>query len=216
MSIKNYKSKNDKIYWIIIAFIIIGAFYPIICWLALICMVGPVVMAVWKGRRWCGHICPRGSLYDNVMNRFTLGKPVPKWLRSRAWRGFMVAFIFMMFGIQMYGAWGDLAAMGRVFWNIIVLTTVAGIALAWAYSPRAWCMFCPMGTLSNLATRRQKVRRVYVADTCSMKCRNCARVCPMQLQPYQAKGKAEGFTDADCIKCERCSFACPKQSVTLR
>lgn len=216
MKLKNYKSKNDYIYWIIIVFIAVGAFYPIVGWLALICMLGPVLMAIWKGRYWCGHYCPRGSFYDNVMSRISLGKPVPSWLRSRVWRGFMLFFIFSMFGIQMSWAWGDLAAMGKVFWNIIVLTTVVGIVLAWLYTPRAWCMFCPMGTLSNIATRRTKVRRVHVADSCTMKCKNCARVCPMQLNPYLSKGKGEGFLDADCIKCERCSYACPSKAVENR
>lgn len=51
-------------------------------------------------------------------------------MRSKGFRIFMVMFIFTMFGVQMYLAWGDWAAMGRVFWTIILITTVVGVTLS--------------------------------------------------------------------------------------
>jgi hypothetical protein len=44
---------------------------------------------------------------------------------------------------------GSLAAIGKVFWAIylasIGISTIAGLL----WKPRAWCAFCPMGTLQD-------------------------------------------------------------------
>ena len=42
-----------------------------------------------------------------------------------------------------------------------------------------------------------------------MKCKSCARVCPMQLTPYDSRGQADGYLHPDCIKCGKCVTACP-------
>ena len=55
---RHYKIPGQPLYWIIIAYIILGWFFPVIGLLALICMIGPVVTSIFKGRWWCGHVCP--------------------------------------------------------------------------------------------------------------------------------------------------------------
>ena len=161
--------KGFPLYWIILAYLAIGYFYPVIGFLAVICMIAPVAFAVRKGRWWCGNACPRGNFYDNVLARFSPHRPIPPFVRTKAFRVFMVMFIFTMFGIQMYRAWGDWNAMGRVFWTIILITTIVGVTLAFVYAPRTWCSFCPMGTLSSWVTPgRAKLpddyRRIFVGE----------------------------------------------------
>ena len=183
-------------------------------------MIAPVAFAVRRGRWWCGNACPRGSLYDRVLSRYSPHRPIPDFVRTFGFRLFMVLFIFTMFGIQMYHAWGDWQAMGRVFWLIILITTIVGVALSFIYAPRTWCSFCPMGTLSSWVTPKsgnlpEKYRRIFVSDRCQMKCKSCARVCPMQLTPYDSRGQAEGYLHADCIKCGKCAIACPIKIMAL-
>lgn len=208
------------LYWILIAYLAIGYFYPVIGLLALICMIAPVAFAVRRGRWWCGNACPRGNFYDRVLSKYSPHRPIPAFVRTFGFRLFMVCFIFAMFGIQMYFAWGDWNAMGRVFWTIILVTTVVGVTLSFIYAPRTWCSFCPMGTLSSWVTPREgklpeKYRRIFVSSTCQMKCKSCARVCPMQLTPYDSRGNATGYLHSDCIKCGKCAVACPIKIMTL-
>lgn len=206
------------LYWILLIYLVVGYFYPIIGWLAIVCMIGPVLTSVFRGRYWCGNICPRGSFYDKVIARISLNKRIPRFLRTVAFRSFMVLFIFTMFGIQMFFAWGNWSAMGRVFWLIILVTTIIGVVLGFVYSPRAWCTFCPMGSLSALVAPRhpQKgFKNIHVNNSCVL-CKRCARVCPMQLVPYEVKGAAEGMKDPDCIKCNVCVGKCPKQSIAMK
>lgn len=206
--------KGYALYWILLAYLVAGYFYPVIGFLAIICMIAPVAFAVRRGRWWCGNACPRGSLYDRVLSRFSPHRPIPAFVRTRGFRAFMVLFIFTMFGVQMYRAWGDWDAMGRVFWIIISVTTVVGVVLSFVYAPRTWCSFCPMGTLSSWAApRRGKLpegyRRIVVGEKCTTRCKLCSAVCPMQLKPYESKNDGEGLLHPDCIKCGRCVAGCP-------
>ena len=187
--------------------------------IAIICMIGPVAMSLMKGRYWCGHFCPRGSLYDKLVSRFSPHKQIPEIVRSKGFRIFMLCFIFGMFGVQLYVNGLTLAGIGRTFWNIILLTTVVGIVLGFVYAPRTWCSFCPMGTLSAWVAPRATKKsfpRVYVSDACQMKCKRCAKVCPMQLAPYESRGQEQGFLNPDCLKCGRCVLACPTKVMGMK
>lgn len=216
-----FPTKGYDLYWILFAYLAIGYFYPVIGLLALICMIAPVAFAVKRGRWWCGNACPRGSMYDRLLSKYSPHRPIPKFVRTTGFRSFMVLFIFTMFGVQMYFAFGDWNAMGRVFWNIILATTIVGVVLSFIYAPRTWCSFCPMGTLSSWVSPKKLpapdgFTNIHVADTCQMKCKSCARVCPMQITPYDSRGLASGYMHTDCIKCGKCVAACPIKIMELK
>ncbi len=206
--------KGFSLYWILLIYLIAGYFYPVIGFLALICMIAPVAFAVRRGRWWCGNACPRGNFYDRILAKYSPHRPIPAFVRTKGFRIFMVLFIFTMFGIQMYRAWGDPAAMGRVFWTIILITTIIGIVLSFVYAPRTWCSFCPMGTLSSWVTPRNgklpdSYKRIFVSEKCTTRCKLCSAVCPMQLKPYESRSEIVGFLHPDCLKCGRCAIGCP-------
>lgn len=218
---RHYQVPGLPLYWILLIYMVLGYFWPVVGFLALICMIAPVAVSLKRGRWWCGNACPRGSLYDRVLSKYSPHKPIPKFVRTTGFRLFMVLFIFTMFGVQMYFAWGDWNAMGRVFWNIIMVTTLVGVVLSFIFAPRTWCSFCPMGTLSNwVAPRKAPLPKgyssVHVSGACEMKCKSCSRVCPMQLTPYDARGNAQGYLHPDCLKCKRCAMVCPLKIVEMR
>lgn len=53
-----------------------------------------------------------------------------------------------------------------------------------------------------------------VSSRCEMKCKSCARVCPMQLKPYESHGEPAGYLHPDCLKCKRCTLVCPTKEIT--
>ena len=184
--------KGFPLYWILLAYLAVGYFYPVIGFLAIICMIAPVAFAVRKGRWWCGNACPRGNFYDNVLARFSPHRPIPPFVRTKAFRIFMVMFIFTMFGVQMYRAWGG-----------------------------TWCSFCPMGTLSSWVTPAggklpDGYRRIFVGERCTTRCKQCSAVCPMQLKPYESRNDAAGYLHPDCLKCGRCVSGCPLKVPELK
>jgi len=52
---RHFETPGLPLYWIIIAYIILGWFFPVIGLLALICMIGPVVTSIFKGRFGLSH-----------------------------------------------------------------------------------------------------------------------------------------------------------------
>lgn len=218
---RSLPKKGFPLYWILLVYLVVGYFYPAIGFLAIICMIAPVAFAIYKGRWWCGNACPRGSMYDKLLAKYSPHRQIPKFVRRFGFRLFMVMFIFTMFGVQMYFAWGDWNAMGRVFWTIILVTTIIGIILSFIYAPRTWCSFCPMGTLSSWVSPQKSPSpkgfiNIRVSDACKVKCQSCARVCPMQLTPYDCRGSETGYMHRDCIKCGMCVTACPLKIMRLQ
>lgn len=203
------------LYWVLLTFLIAGMFYPAVGLLAIICMLAPVAVSFFKGRYWCGNFCPRGSFYDHILAKFSPQKPIPAIFRAKFFRVVVLLLIMTAFSLQMYFAWGDLAAMGMVFLRVILLTTLVGIVLGLFFHQRAWCAFCPMGSLASWSAERRKPLPLMVSDAC-ISCKLCTRVCPMQLAPYRAKGSANGFDAADCLKCGRCVDSCPKKALSFR
>ena len=167
---RHFATPGLNLYWIIIAYIIAGWFYPVVGLIALICMIGPVITSIWKGRWWCGHVCPRGNMYDRLLSKYSPHKPIPAFVRTFGFRLFMVFFIFSMFGIQL---------------TLTVPWSEGGLAM-------------------------------WVSSACQMKCKSCARVCPMQLTPYDSRGQEIGYLDPDCLKCGKCTQACPSKIMTLK
>ncbi|MDR3565703.1 MAG: 4Fe-4S binding protein [Negativicutes bacterium] len=195
-------------YLVLILYLSIGFFlFPIIGSIALVCMLAPVVMAIWRGREWCGLYCPRGSLWDQVLTKINSSKKIPGWAKTKEIRIFMLVLIFSVFGWQMGYAWPDPVAIGLVFLRIIFITTIVGILLALIYSPRTWCNFCPMGTLAAGFAAGKKP--ILVNDDC-VKCGLCAKACPMELSPYTSGSE---FAHPDCLKCGVCIASCPKDAL---
>jgi polyferredoxin len=203
------------LFWILLVFLGVGVFYPAIGLVAILCMLAPVLLAPFRGRYWCGNFCPRGSFYDSVIAKISPKKPIPAFFRSNGFRIFMVMFIMGVFSVQMYYAWGDLSAMGAVFFRIILITTIVGIVLGVVYHQRTWCSFCPMGTMASWLSAKPKPRPLKVENSC-VSCKLCTTACPLQLSPYTAKGSEEGFTHSDCLKCSRCVEKCPKKALVFQ
>ncbi|WP_425060659.1 hypothetical protein SCACP_13980 [Sporomusa carbonis] len=197
-------------YWLFFIYLAVGYVYPAVGLTALVCMLAPVFIAPFKGRHWCGNYCPRGSLYDNILAKFSPRKPIPVVFTTTGFRLLMVAVIMSVFGTQMYYAWGNLDEMGLVFLRIIFITTVIGLILGLLYNHRTWCSFCPMGTMASWLSRKAKPLNV---NSSCVNCKLCAKTCPFALTPYDAKGTK--FIHSDCLKCGKCIEACPKKSLSF-
>lgn len=196
---------------VFIGFVILGLLDLRFAIAAVACMVAPIIVSTFKGRFWCGNLCPRGSLYDNVVSKFSNKKRVPKFMKSKWFRAFMVVFMMSMFATGVYQNWGNLYGIGMVFYRIIIITTVVGLVLSLFYNHRAWCNFCPMGTLASLVSKARNSRNVLHISSSCVSCKICEKKCPMGIVPYDYKGDV--LSHPDCIQCGKCVTACPKKSI---
>ncbi|WP_411167419.1 4Fe-4S binding protein [Clostridium sp. MB05] len=209
------KNLYKKYSYLIFLFVVIVSLFDMrFAIVAIICMLAPIILALaGTGRYWCGNYCPRGNFYDNVISKITPKKKAPKFLKSTGFRVFMIFFIMVNFGLGLYRNWGNLYGIGFVFYRIIVITTIVGIVLGLFTNSRAWCNFCPMGSLSYFIAKF-KGRKVNLSvDKSCVGCGLCTKVCPMGISPKEYKN--DTVKNPDCIFCEKCLYKCPKKSIKI-
>ncbi len=217
---KKFKELIHNWIWVVLlAFCIIGLIYPVIGVIALICMLAPSLVAIWRGRMWCGNFCPRGSFNDFILTKVSRNKAVPKLLRKKWFRYLFFSILMAAFAVQLILSWGSMAAIGSVFVRMIIITTLLTILLGVIYSSRTWCVICPMGTMAawvtkfRIGSKNSTNKNVtFIKDKC-VNCRICNKSCPMGIDvlSYKADGAVNNI---DCIKCNKCVYKCPKNSLT--
>lgn len=212
---KGFLNTWKKYSYLLLLFFVIGGIFDLrIGIAAIICMLAPVILSVFRGRFWCGNLCPRGSFYDNILLRFSGKRRAPGFLKSIYFRAAITVFMLSVFTMGVIKNWGNPYGIGFVFYRLIVVTTILGIVLALIYNQRTWCNFCPMGSIAAFIgyfrNRKNKNRLLQVGAGC-VSCKLCEKKCVMEIVPYEYKGGA--IEHHDCIQCGKCSLACPKKII---
>lgn len=184
-----------------------GIFYPKLGYFLLLVFASLMIIAPFRGRWFCGNLCPRGSFADFWLSPISRKVKIPTafrsmWLRAPIFVALMGFMVFRILQTQ-----GIVDKVGMVFVTMCILTTSVSILFGVAIAPRAWCSFCPMGTLQRAvggSKYQLKVNRELCID-----CGKCQKVCPMQLPVNEILEKP------DCIKCARCVEACPKKALSF-
>lgn len=207
-----------------------GRFEPKIGLLVIPVMIGLILISFYKGRYWCGNICAHGSLWDSLLFPFSRNGRIPKLLGGIvisllvfSWFSFRMGSGFVR-AASLYGSPSFWDKIGLVFSNSYVVVITAGAILGLFLSPRAWCHFCPMGTMQKVShflgrkagVTKSTEEKVTISDKDQChKCGKCARVCPMQLTPYENFNDKNQFDDINCLKCSTCVAHCPAGILSL-
>lgn len=182
------------------------------------------------GRAVCGFLCPIGWLQE-LLHRI----PFPKKLRGdrasgplRKLKYLILAltvtlplfFALTPFFCKYLCPAGTLAGvllaltdaavrplLGGVFaWKAAVLVSLAAASLLIF---RPFCKYlCPLGAIYGLCNRFSLYRGAVDADKC-IRCKKCAAVCRMGVEPQKE------INSAECIRCGDCARACPTGAIRM-
>lgn len=220
-----------KYAWLFILLVAFGGlWYPKLGLLMIPVMISLALIGFFKGKYWCGNLCPHGSLFDYIIMPISFNRNIPGAFKSNitktlafAWFSYMLvqrlAKVFTIFGTAPF-----LDKLGFIFVMNYLVVTILGTILAIFISPRAWCSFCPMGTMEVLSYKLGKLLKLNQnsdekitakrAEMCHT-CAKCVRVCPMQLTPYQEFSEKNQFDNEACIRCSTCVENCPAGILSL-
>ncbi len=192
-----------------------------------------LAVGVLLGRFVCGWLCPFGLLQE-LLHKL----PGPKRKLPRPLKGVkyavLVVFVLLMpvlavnfmgmgqpafcqylcpagtleGGIPLLLANPELRALtGPLFtWKALVLAvTVLGCVVV----QRFFCkLLCPLGAIYGLLNRVSLYRLRVDGERCVL-CGECARACPMEVDPVRTADSCE------CIRCGKCAAACPRGAIRL-
>lgn len=208
--------------WLITVLVAIGGqFVKELGLLVPFMMVSLILTSLFKGKYFCGQFCPHGSFFDTFILPFSRNKGVPALLKSKAFIAFFFLFFLFNLGRRFFMVIQDLhqpyQQLGFVFSSTYLLVMILGGLIGLIITSRAWCHFCPMGTMQLLfyklgerlgTTKGEKRLTIKDPDLC-YKCGKCAKVCPLHLIPYQQFNHGNQFHDKNCIRCYTCVKNCP-------
>jgi polyferredoxin len=185
-----------------------GLWYPVLGYFMLLVFAAIFLSSPFRGRWFCGNLCPRGSLVDFWVSKISKKRRIPGTLRS-LWVRLPIFFLLMGFMVyritSVIGGQNTFEKIGMVFVTMCLVTTSIAVLLGSYLSPRAWCSFCPMGTAQRLLGGKRY--QLKLTEEKCIKCNKCEKVFPMQLKIR------DNETKPDCIKCGRCISACPKDAL---
>jgi hypothetical protein len=142
--------------WIItIAWMTIANFWHPFGLYGLVCMFTPIIIALsGRGKMSCARICPRGSFIALVTRPFaffSLKRPAlfrKKVFRFFLWTLMMGSFFSLMIWVIPQG---DIDQIGFTILVFMETATALAVLAGILFTPRAWCVFCPMGfTTENI------------------------------------------------------------------
>lgn len=189
---------------VLVPIIIIGGlFNPLFGYFLLLDMILLMVISPFKGRFFCGNLCSRGLFNDFVLGKISRKIKIPRLFKNMTFR-IIVLILMMSFMIyRIFQSEGLVYKLGAIFVSMYIMQTLIISIIAVTVSSRAWCRFCPAGTIQRFFDRKKYVLKAH-KEKC-VNCGICNKVCPMEL-PVK-----EIVNHPDCIKCKRCVEACPKK-----
>ncbi|MDA0525387.1 4Fe-4S binding protein [Methanococcoides alaskense] len=189
---------------------IAGLWYPMLGYFMLLVMGTLFISSIFRGRWFCGNLCPRGSYFDYGIIKISKKRKIPKVLSSMWVRipVFSLMMAFMLYRISVtIAAQNTIELIGMIFVSICLVTTVIGTMLGGYFNTRSWCNFCPMGTMQRfIGGKKYQLKMDH--ESC-IDCKKCEKVCPMELKVRDIGN------NPDCIKCGRCIEICPKDSLSF-
>jgi len=171
------------------------------------------VATLFKGRIFCGWVCPHGALQEFLFQKKVAIKINPKVDRMLKYIKYFVLVFIIVFAlvtgtsilckIEPFKAIYNLTATG------IVLALVVATLVASVFIYRPWCRYvCPFGAYLGIVSwigGKLHLNKTRITNTCLL-CKSCLRVCP--ANSIVDKGNGFEIDYKECFTCGDCTDSC--------
>jgi len=126
-----------------------GVFIPELGLLVIALMAAALIVNARTRRGFCAGLCPNGRSLSAAFGARPAGRKLPPFLRSKEFRRGLCGMMMFCVVSLLARSGGSIAAIGRVFWSIYLVSIAISLVSALVFKPRSWCVYCPMGTLQD-------------------------------------------------------------------
>lgn len=163
------KSHQEWSWILIIGFFVLSIVNVYFGLLGIICMTMPLFHALkGHGKLHCSHYCPRGSFFGKFLDKISLNKALPKFMRRNWFKNILLALMLGMFTLAMIHSGGDIKKISFAIFRLMFSSFVVGFVMGIFSKPRSWCQVCPMGhgtqlvkNLKEKNNNQQEVEKQY-------------------------------------------------------
>lgn len=173
------------------------------------------LITLFKGRIFCGWVCPHGALQEFLYQKKIAIKISPNIDKKLKYLKYLVLILVVFLAIatgegvlckfEPFKSIYNLSAAG-IGLVLVILTLVSSLFI---YRP--WCRYiCPFGAyLGIVSFVREKLHLINgkIANTCVL-CKNCQKTCP--ANSIVDKGDHFEIDCKECFNCGDCVSCCPK------
>ncbi|MGA1824352.1 MAG: 4Fe-4S binding protein [bacterium] len=209
------RGKRKILQWITISLlplvIIGGYFQPYLGFIVGVLIILFIILSLFKGRLYCGWLCPMGSFHERVLSFVSLKKDIPALFKKNWFRWIIFILMMCFFASRLIWTGGDPLKIGAVLSRMWIIAMSFAIIIGILFKPRSWCRFCPMGTMQGMIGKKSYLLKI--GRDCSQ-CGLCKKVCPIETYPglYKNKGKVNS---EDCMRCFNCVVNCPHNALSF-
>ncbi|RLC57256.1 MAG: hypothetical protein DRH89_03935 [Candidatus Cloacimonadota bacterium] len=195
--------------------------YPIVVIIGLLI----AITSVFWGRRFCGYICPFGTVQEMISNLNPRSKKnkqlhLPVWLHN-----FLNSFKYVVLLITIVAAFRSIQYVYMKFCPVLAVSHPQNITIASTitlfvifivgyFINRFWCRYlCPyaafmyvfqyLGRLLHIPSKR-----IHASEEFCINCGQCSKNCPMQILIHEEKR----VENVNCIFCLKCLQSCPVEN----
>jgi polyferredoxin len=194
-----------------------------------ILLAGTIVLALLRGRVFCGWICMFGWIQE-------IPARLGKWIFKKRFSVLLVIdkplryLKYIVLFAVLYFTWGmaalvispydPLAAYAHIpagFASMVdgyligTIILIGSFVLSFFYD-RVFCKYlCPMGAFLGIISKISSYKIKRDEETC-INCNKCTKACPVNIDV----AKLKSVTDAECINCLECVTVCPTKKETLK
>jgi hypothetical protein len=145
------KSHQEWSWVLIVSFFLLSIVNVYFGLLGLICMSTPMIHALrGHGKIHCSHYCPRGSFLGKFLDKISLNKSVPMFMRTQWFKNLMLAAMGGMFIFMLVHSGGNVKKIAFGITRLMFSSFVVGVVMGVFTKPRGWCQVCPMGHASQI------------------------------------------------------------------